>query len=178
MFLPLITKRRSIRRFKDKEIEPQKVDELIEAALRSPSSRSFNPWRFIVIRDREMLVKLSGSKEHGSSFLKNAPLGIVVCADPNECDVWVEDTSIASIFIQLAAESMGLGSCWIQIRKRMHNKTKTSEQYVSELLKIPDSLVVESIIAIGYPDEEKPAHKKESLQYKKVFFDYYGYGKE
>ena len=50
---------------------------------------------------------------------KNAPLGVVVCADSSKCDVWVEDASIATIFLHLAATSMGLGSCWLQIRKRM-----------------------------------------------------------
>ena len=174
MFIELIRKRRSIRRFKQKEIEPEKIELLIEAALRSPSSRSLNPWEFIVVTDKELLEKLSKAKEHGSAFLKGAPLGIVVCADPERCDVWVEDCSIASIFIQLAAESIGLGSCWIQIRKRMHNDSKTAEEYVRELLGIPDRMRVESIIAIGYPDEKKPPHPRESLQYEKVFRNMYG----
>ncbi len=173
MFIPLIQKRRSIRRFLNKQVEPEKIDILIEGALRSPSSRGFNPWEFIVVTERGLLEELSRSKEHSSAFLKDAPLGIVVCADPAKCDVWIEDSSIASIFIHLSAESMGLGSCWIQIRERMHNKTKTSEEYVSEVLNIPKNLKVESIIAIGYPDEKKPPHKKEELQYEKVYLNSY-----
>ena len=121
-----------------------------------------------------LLKKLSSSKIHGSQFLNNAPLGIVVCADPDKCDVWVEDCSIASTFIFLAAESLGLRSCWIQIRERMHNETITSEKYVSKVLDIPSRLKVESIIALGYPDEKKSPHKKEELQYEKVFVNQYG----
>ncbi len=174
MFITLIQKRRSIRSFLDKEVEPEKRELLIEAALRAPSSRGLNPWEFIVVSDRELLEKLSRAKTLGSAFLKNAPLGIVVCADPEKSDVWVEDTSIASIFIHLAAESIGLGGCWIQIRKRMHNDSMTSEEYVKEVLNIPDNLKVESIVAVGYPDEKKPPHSKEELQYEKIFYNNYG----
>jgi nitroreductase len=174
MFLSLVQKRRSIRRFTQHPVEPEKIDILIEAVLRSPSSRGFNPWQFIVVTEKGLLEKLSRAKEHGSSFLGNAPLGVVICADPSKSDVWVEDASIASIFVHLAAESLGLGSCWIQIRKRIHDKTKTSQAYVSELLNIPESLQVESIVAVGYPDETKPPHKKWQLQYEKVHDNYHG----
>lgn len=158
----------------EKPIEPQKIDTLIETALRAPSSRGFNPWEFVVVTDRLLLEKLAKAKPHGASFLKNAPLGIVVCADPKKCDVWIEDASIASIFIHLAAESLSLGSCWIQIRERMYDQTQKAEKYIRELLNIPDKLTVESIIAIGYPAEKKPPHPKEYLQYEKIHYDSYG----
>ncbi|MBU0970914.1 MAG: nitroreductase family protein [Proteobacteria bacterium] len=174
MFLELIEQRRSIRKFKTTPIEPEKIDTLIEAALRSPSSRSFNPWRFIVVNRPDLLEKLSEAKPHGSSFLKNAPLGIVVCADPSASDVCVEDASIASIFIHLAAQSLDLGSCWIQIRKRDHGPSKSADLYIKELLGIPDNIMIESVIAIGYPDEAKKGHPKESLQYEKVFLNRFG----
>ena len=174
MFIPLIKKRRSIRRFLKRDVEPEKIELLIEAALRAPSSRGLNPWEFIVVTERKTLESLSTVKKHGSSFLKNANLGIVVCADPEKCDVWVEDASIASIFIHLAALSLGLGSCWIQIRERPHNDTMTSEEYISSLLNIPAKLKVESIVAVGYPDEEKPPHAKKELQYEKVHNNVYG----
>ena len=174
MFLSLVQKRRSIRQYSERPVEKEKIDLLIEAALRSPSSRGFNPWEFIVVTDRDLLEKLSKAKTHGASFLKNAPLGIVVCADPEKCDVWVEDASIASILLHLAAESLGLGSCWIQIRMRMHDQTQTAQEYVQELLNIPGNLNVESMIAIGYPAESKPPHRKENLQYEKVHYDEYG----
>jgi nitroreductase len=174
MFISLIEKRRSIRKFAPQEVESEKIDMLLEAALRSPSSRGFNPWHFIVVTDRSLLEKLSKAKQHGSSFLRNAPLGIVICGNPDKSDVWVEDCSIASIFIHLAAASLDIGSCWIQIRERMHDTTKTAEAYVKDILDIPGNLRVESIIAAGYPDEKKPPHKKDDLQYKKVHHDFFG----
>jgi nitroreductase len=174
MFLSLIQKRRSIRKYLEKHVETEKIDQLVEAALRSPSSRGFNPWEFIVVTDKSLLEKLSKAKPHGASFLKNAPLGIVVCADPEKCDVWVEDASIASIFIHLAAASLGLGSCWIQIRKRMYDQTITSHDYIRDILNIPKKLNVESIVAVGYPAEKKSPHRKDELEYQKVHYDVYG----
>ena len=174
MFMDLITKRRSIRRFTADKVEEEKVELLKEAALRAPSSRGVNPWEFIFITDRNLLVNLSAAKPHGSTFLKDASLGVVVCADPEKSDVWVEDASITTIFIELAATSLGLGSCWIQIRERMHDETQTAEAYIAHQLNISSHLKVESMIAIGYPAESKPPHTKEELQNEKVYLNQYG----
>jgi nitroreductase len=174
MVMPLIRKRRSIRKFLENVVEDEKIGMLIEAALRSPSSRDLQPWEFIVVTDPDSLGELSRAKYDGSAFLRNAPLGIVVCANPDRSDTWIEDASIASICIQLAAESLGLGSCWIQIRDRMHDTTKTSEEYISELLGIPKKLRIEAIIGIGYPGEKKPPRSKDGLAYERVYINKYG----
>jgi len=173
MFLDQIRDRRSIRRYRDQAVEKEKVDLLVEAALRSFSSRDIKPWQFVVVDERDLLEKLGSAKPHGASFLKTAPLAIVVCADTAASDVWVEDTAIASTFIHLAAQDLGLGSCWIQIRKRDHSSAKTADACVKEILRIPETLQVASIIAIGYPEEIKPGHAKETLAYDKVFFNQY-----
>lgn len=171
--LELLKKRRSIRKFKDKEIEEEKIAQLMEGALLSPSSRGRKPWEFIVITDKNILNKLSFSKHAGSTFLKNAPLGIVVLGNPDVSDVWVEDTSIATILIQLVAESIGLGSCWIQIRERNYNDNTKSEDYIRQIFNIPESIRIESIIAIGYPDEIKASYEEDDLNYSKVFVNSY-----
>ena len=174
MFMSLIQERRSIRRFSEQPVESEKIDALVEAALRAPSSRGFNPWEFIVVTDKALLEQLSGAKPHGASFLKHAPLGIVVCGDTRASDVWVEDTAIASIFLHLAAASLDLGSCWIQIRKRMHDQRRTAHDYIAGLLDIPPHLALESIIAIGYPVQKKSPHARDTLQYEKVHRNRYG----
>jgi len=124
--LDILRKRRSIRRYRSKDIEPETIELLKEAALRAPSSRDIKPWRFVFVTDKALLEKLSRAKESGSSFLKGAALGVVVCADEDESDVWIEDCSIASIILQLAGISLGLGSCWIQIRNRMYSDNISS----------------------------------------------------
>lgn len=168
MFLSLLQKRRSIRKFKPETIEAEKVEQLIEAVLRAPSSRGLNPWQFMVVDDRETLKRLARAKAHGSEFLGGASLAVAVCADPQRCDVWIEDCAIAAIILQLAAESLGLGSCWAQIRQRPHGEGRSAEAYVREVLGLPPSLAVECIVGIGYPDEHKSGHPRESLEFAKV----------
>jgi nitroreductase len=166
--LDILRKRRSVRKYKDEDIEPEIVELLKEAALRSPTSRNFRPWRFIFVQDRSKLEALSKAKPSGSSFLAGARLGVVVCADEDESDVWIEDCSIASIILQLAGQSLGLGSCWIQIRRRMHDDSKTSEDYVRSVLGLPEKMRVESIISFGRPDEEKAPVPAEDLEREKI----------
>jgi nitroreductase len=168
IMLDILRGRRSIRKYKSKKIECEKIELLKEAALRSPSSRGINPWRFLFVTDKATLEGLSKAKESGSSFLKGAGLGVVVCAAQGESDVWVEDCSIASIILQLAGQSLGLGSCWIQIRKRMHSSKLSSEDYVKQVLGLPENFSVQSMISFGYPDEDKRPVPKEKLEYEKI----------
>jgi nitroreductase len=174
MVMSLIQKRRSIRKFKANPVEPEKLDMLVEAALRAPSSRGLQPWEFVVVTDKDLLERLSRAKSYGSAFLGNAPLGIVVYADPTTADTWIEDTSIAATYIQLVAESLGLGSCWIQIRDRRHDDKVSAEDYVAEILHLPKGRKVEAIVAVGYPDEEKRPHSRENLPFEKVHLGIYG----
>jgi nitroreductase len=169
--IDILRARRSIRKYEKRAIDKESREILTEALLRCPSSRGINPWMFIFVEDPDLLGLLAQSKEHGSDFLKDAALGIVVCGDETKSDVWVEDCSIASIVVQLAAQSLGLGSCWIQIRKRHHSKDKTAEEYIQELLGIPQHLKVESIISIGYPAEGKKPIPQEKLEFEKIRYN-------
>jgi len=166
--IELLRRRRSIRKFSAEKVAPEAVETLIEAALRAPSSRGINPWEFILVDDPELLGRLSQSKQHGSEFLKGAPLGIVVCADSTRSDVWVEDCSIAAIIIQLTAVSLGLGSCWAQIRNRQHDAEKSAETYIRELLGLPERIRVETILGIGHPAETKSPVSADKLQHDKI----------
>jgi len=174
MFIDLLRARRSIRRFQDRPVEKEKIDLLIETMLRAPSSRGLDPWEFVVVTEKESLSRLSQAKPHGATFVKNAPLAIVVCADPEKSDVWVEDAAIASILLHLAATDLGLGSCWVQIRLREHDNQKMAQDYVAELLGLREGMVVASIIAVGYPAEQQPGHPRSSLPDEKVSFGRYG----
>lgn len=166
--LTLLRKRRSIRKFTAQPVQPEQVDALIEAAVRAPTSRGFNPWEFIVIDNRELIQSLARAKQHGSQFLEGAPLAIVVAADTSKSDAWIEDCSIAAIIIQLAAEEMGLGSCWVQIRMRPHNESLSAEDFVKECLTLPGHYSVECIIGVGHPGEVKEGHKHGELPFDQV----------
>jgi nitroreductase len=153
--IKLLRARRSIRSYTGQSVDKGSIELLIEAALRAPSSRNHQPWSFVVVDDRQLLEKLSLAKENGSAFLKKAPLGIVVCGDPAKSDVWVEDCAIAALLIQLEAQSLGLGSCWIQIRERRHDAGSTAQSYLQKALGIPEEIMVACIISIGHPAEER-----------------------
>ena len=167
--LDLLYSRRSIRKYTSQLIEPEKIEKLIEAALLSPTSRNREAWEFVIVTDKTALKQLSVSKPGSASMLAEAPLAIVVCGNPMDSDVWVEDCSIAAIIIQLAAHDMGLGSCWIQLRGRLFNEELSSSEYVKSTLELPDNLEIECIISIGYPAEIKNKRDKSVLSYNKIF---------
>lgn len=169
--LDLLMKRRSIRKYKDQEVEKEVLDKILKGALTSPSSKNRRPWELIVVDHKEILEKLGDSRGAASRPIKNAPLAIVVLGDPENSEIWVEDASIISTVIQLTAESLGLGSCWIQVRNRLTEDNESVEDYVKKALNIPEKYNVENMIAIGYPDEEKKLHDSETLPYNKVHYN-------
>lgn len=166
--IELLRKRRSIRAFSPEKLTIEEVNILREAAVRSPSSRGINPWEFIFVDRSDLLEGLSRAKQHGSEFLKGSALAVVVCADETRSDVWVEDCSIAAIILQLTAQSLGLGSCWAQIRKRPHDKQSSAEDHVRELLALPENLRVEAIIGMGRPAERKIPVPLRKLEFHKI----------
>jgi nitroreductase len=174
MFIDLLRKRRSVRSFQDTPVEQEKIDLLIEAMLRAPSSRNLNPWEFVVVTGKDTLDALSKARPHGASFVKNAPLAIVVCADPAKCDVWVEDCSIAAILLHLAATDLGLGSCWAQMRLREYDAQQSAGCRVAEILSLEEGMEVEAIIAIGYSAMETEGHVTSSLPFDHVSYERFG----
>ena len=166
--LQTLYNRHSTRKFLDRKVEEDKIRDLLSAALLGPSSRGNRPWEFIVVDDPALLEILSKSKQ-GASVLKNAPLAIIIMGDTSKSDVWVEDCSIASILVQLEAEAVGLGSCWIQIRNRRYNEQITANDYVRHHFNIPERFEVLSVVAIGYKAVEKPPYTENDLIWDKVF---------
>ena len=166
-FSELLKVRRSMRKFTDEELTQEEVVALMKAALMSPTSKRTNAWQFIMVDDKELLEKLSHCKAQASQFIADAPLAIVVTADPLASDVWIEDASIASIIIQLQAEDMGLGSCWVQVRERFTASGMPSDD-------IPLQLQVLSVVAIGHKGMERKPFSEEHLQWEKVHINKYG----
>ncbi|MGO5065371.1 MULTISPECIES: nitroreductase family protein [unclassified Clostridium] len=169
--LELLKQRRSIRKFQQKPIENEKIEILKKVLLLAPSSRNLKPLEFIFLEDKEILKDISKCKPHGGTFIKDAALAVVILGDENKSDVWVEDASIASIILQLQAESLGLGSCWSQIRNRKYDDNKMAEDYIKEKLNIKENYKVESIIAIGYKDETKEPIDEDKLDFNKIYIN-------
>ena len=106
----IFLKRRSCRVFTDEQLDPNHVRAIVEAGLLAPTSMNRRPCQFTLVDDKELLKKLSHCKPHGADLIAGCALAIVVSANPSISDVWVEDASIASSYIQLQAESFGLGT--------------------------------------------------------------------
>jgi nitroreductase len=172
-FESLIKTRRSIRKFEDKLLNPEQVAMILKAALMAPSGKSKNPWQFIVVDDKERLARLSESKAHGAAFLKDCAMAVVVMGNVMESDTWIEDCSIASIYMQLMAEDLGLGSCWAQIRGRETADEMDSAQYVRQLFNIPYQMEILSIIGFGYKGQERKPIDEANLQWEKVHIGEY-----
>ena len=96
-----------------------------------------------------------------------------VLTDPMQSGACVEDASIAATYIQLQAEDLGLGSCWVQIRGRETESGQDSEQYVRDLLDIPLQLVVGCIVSIGHKVKAGNPHNEEKLQWEKLHIEKY-----
>lgn len=167
--LDLLLQRRSIRKYEQRPIVADKFQKILQAGLLAPSSRGRTPWEFIVVQERETLQKLGGCRHPKQAFLPDTPAAIVVLGDTSLTDVWIEDCSIAMILMQLEAEQLGLGSCWIQIRGRMaQGEVLSSSNFVKALLKIPAQYEVLAILALGEPSEKKESHQLEMLAYSKI----------
>jgi nitroreductase len=171
--LDILRKRRSIRHYTGQAISPDVMDQLREAVLRAPSSRSLDPWEFVFVTDKALLAQLATAKPHAAHFLRDAALGVVVLGDEAKADTWIEDCAIASIILQLACESLGLGSCWVQIRLRAFDQSVSAEERVRQILNIPPHLRVESVISIGYPAKSPRGHARENLKDHKIRTDTY-----
>jgi nitroreductase len=166
--IELLRNRRSIRKYTDEPVEAEKLEILKEALLRAPSSKNINPWEFIFIDDREIIQKLAQCKPHGTLPLVTAPLAVIICADETKNDVWIEDCSIASILLQLTAQTLGLGSCWIQVRNRSYMKLTSSEEYIQQLIGIPKNYRVLNIVAAGYAQTLRKGKPVSELQFEKI----------
>ena len=170
-FSTLISNRRSTRKFKPQLLTSEQVMTILQSALKAPSSQGKKAWQLVAIEDKEMLQKLSLSKEHGAEFIAESALAVVVLGDCMLSDAWMEDATIAAIFMQLQAEDLGLGSCWCQINKRETADQTDAADYVRQLLDIPYQLEVLSIIAFGHKGETKKPIADEDLAWEKVHIE-------
>lgn len=167
-FFELAQQRRSTRKFKPDAVPQEIQEQLQKIVLMSPASKRANPWEFIFVENKETLEAISTCKQMGAAFVKDAPLAIVVIADTKKSDVWIEDCSVASTYLHLAAEDLGLGSCWVQIRRRGKENGEQGSDVLKSLLNIPEDYEVLSVIALGYKEEERKPFDLSRLQMDKI----------
>ena len=147
-----ILTRRSIRKYTKQPVSDEVVKELLEAAMCAPSGGNKQPWHFVIINDHKIMDEIPKYQPY-SQMLKEAPVAILVCCDPNLQlqEFGVEDCSAATQNILLAAHAKGLGAVWIAV---YHVEPVTTA--LKKLLNIPEHIMFTALIAIGYPAEQKP----------------------
>ncbi len=148
MFIDLARKRKTCRQYSQDPLTEEEMSLIEEAGRLAPSSRKLDDVRLVPVRDRNLIMKLSRCKPSSAGPLESATFAVIVAADPAVCDVWIEDASIASIMMQLEAEDLGIGSCWIQVRLR-GTEDLSAEEYVIREVGLDPSWKVLSIIAFG-----------------------------
>jgi len=159
-FLELAKSRYSLRNYKNKPVEKDKLFKILEAARIAPSAVNFQPWHFIVATETKVLEKLHDV--YPREWIKKAPVIVIACSDHNQSwkrgsdgkDSADIDISIAVDHMTLQATELGLGTCWV---------CNFDVHKCSDLFKLPHHVEPVVLLPIGYPNIEVPAKKRKLL---------------
>jgi nitroreductase len=157
--LEAIRKRYSCRAYQDKNIEKEKLNEILEAARLAPSAKNMQDWRFVVVTDREKKHKLAEAANN-QAFIENAGAIIVACSVSSEvmrCGQAVGpiDVAIALEHICLQAAQLGLATCWIG---------SFYPDKVRPIVGIPQNVAIIELMALGYPADKQKEPKREPME--------------
>ncbi len=166
----LAAKRRSIRRYTGEKVSDEIVNEILKVALLAPSSWGRHPVEFVVVRDKEMIKKISRCKRMGAGPLPTADVAIVVMVDKSDCELWIEDAAVASTYILLAAEQFDIGACWIHMRNRAGQRT-TADEEIRQLLNVPEKYSVLNVVALGQKNEKKSPRTEKDLHLENIHYE-------
>lgn len=166
--LEVMRNRRSVRVYTGETVPEDQVEQILKAGLLSASGKNLKPWEFIVVRDKEVLAKLSKSRAAGAAMIEHADCAIVVVGDTEKSDVWTEDCSAAMANMHLMADCLGIGSCWVQGRLREAADGRTTEAFIRDLLGIPDKYGVAAMLSLGMTKEHPTAYSLDELPMEKV----------
>ncbi|AIS31175.1 MULTISPECIES: nitroreductase family protein [Methanobacterium] len=149
-----ISQRRSIRKFKEKEVPDSLIMKIIQAGIWAPSAGNLQSWEMILVKDPETRKKLSAAA-YMRDFISKAPVVMVACINKSVCSMVygargvelysIQDVSCALENMLLMAHARGLGACWVGA---------FDEQEVIDLLRIPSQLRPVALVPLGYPDEK------------------------
>jgi len=162
-FFELAKNRYSVRNYLDKPVEDEKLHYILEAGRIAPSAANYQPWHFIVIRELEMRKKIV--ETYNRPWFLQAPVIIVVCGDhraawkrpdgKDHCDI---DIAIATDHMTLAAEDMGLGTCWI---------CNFDAKQAIKILNLPKEIEPIVYLSLGYSGDQ-PDKRSRHLSRKKM----------
>ena len=162
-FIELSKQRRSIRKFSDKKVSDELIEQLLISAMAAPSARNMQPWEFYVLKS---VKKQNEIKSVSKNYDYNSTLSIVVCGNKqrtltqNDNDFWIQDCSAAIENILLAATSLGLGAVWCGAFPVVERS-----EAIKKVLNVNDNIVPLAVIQLGYPAEEKDLRSQYNKEY-------------
>ncbi len=152
--LEAIHTRRSIRKYQDRLVPEELVQEVLAAAMSAPSARNAQPWQFVVIADRALLAQIPRVCPN-APMAAHAPLAILVCGDlslEKSPGYWVVDCAAAVQNLLLAAHALGLGAVWTGVYPR-----EPRMEGLRRLVNLPSHVMAHSLAVLGYPAERPPS---------------------
>ena len=148
--MDIIFNRRSVRKYTEQKIEPEKVDRMLRAAMQAPSATNQQPWEFLVIDDKETIVKLAEFSPY-AKMLPGAPLAMVILEKQGmRAPLFTEQDLGACVQnLMLQAVEDGLGSVWMGVGRETERET-----FLTEMFNLPETVKPFAVLAIGYPADE------------------------
>ena len=155
-FKDVVLKRRSTRRYTGQRVEREKLEAARKLALTAPSSKNTRSTRLMAVTDLDKVHALAKLRDWGSDLLEGAGAAIVILGDEEASPMWQTNASIMATVLQLALVNEGLASCWVLVGDYLTLKdepsSKRSEDFVKDILPIPEGYRVWCVVAIGYAD--------------------------
>lgn len=170
--LEIIHERKSVRSFTDQQVSKEQVEILLKAAMAAPTARNIQPWEFVVVTERTLLDQLASELKTGKPLIQVSTAIVVasnqevVAAGSASPTSWIQDCSLASQNILLAAEAQGLGGLWIGIYPY-----EDRIQHVQKTLNLPSTIIPLNVIALGYSTGKDKAKVKWNPN--KVHYNYW-----
>lgn len=164
-----ILRRRSIRSYQDRPVEPEKLELLLQAAMAAPSACNSHPWEFVVVTEPAVLARIRDKLVFARY---NAPAAIAVLGNPAIANntvarrYWIQDCCAAIENMLIAAPMLGLGTVWIGV-----HPLPSMEKAVRTILEIPEEVTPLGLVYTGYPAEEKPP--RTSYDAHRVYWQHY-----
>lgn len=152
-FFELVERRHSVRSFTGEPVEQAAITRILKAALSAPSAKNTRSSSFMLVEEPELIGRIARMRDYGSAFVEKAPLVILVMGDQLRSDLWEVNAAISATYVQLAAQALELGSCWVHVagrpRRREEPGGPAAEDYLRSFLPVPESRRILCAVAIG-----------------------------
>jgi nitroreductase len=149
--------RRSIRKYKNSDVDDSIINEIIKAGMNAPSAGDEQLWHFIVVKDSDKLVRITEVHPYSKMVLQ-VKTAIIVCGDlslEKHDGFWVQDCAAAVQNMLLMIDHKGLGSVWLGVYPRNERV-----EGIKKIFNLPEKVIPFAVLPVGYPDETRPANNK------------------